>query len=69
MTERPGDLSSEHAKATLRSGVAVEALIDAIAVGKLFNIIARYANALDFAVPSGNEFDRAAGMLLIRGYA
>lgn len=69
MAERPGDLSSEHAMAVLRSGVTAEALMDAIAVGTLFNIITRYANALDFAVPSGKEFDRAAGMLLRRGYA
>lgn len=69
MTARPGDLSSEHARATLRSGVTAEALEDAIAVGTLFNIITRYANALDFVVPSSEEFDRAAGMLLKRGYA
>jgi len=69
MTQRPGDLSSEHAKATLHAGVAAEDLADAIAVGTLFNIITRYANALEFVVPSSKEFDRAAGMLLKRGYA
>jgi len=68
MTQRPGDLSSEHAKATLHAGVAAEDLADAIAVGTLFNIITRYANALEFVVPSSKEFDRAAGMLLKRGY-
>lgn len=69
MTQRPGDLSSEHARATLGSGVAAGALEDAIAVGALFNIITRYANVLDFVVPSGKAFDRAAGMLLKRGYS
>jgi hypothetical protein len=34
----------------------------------LFNIITRYADALGFVIPSPKEFDRAAGMLLKRGY-
>ena len=53
----------------LDAGDSVEALRDAIAIGSLFNIVTRYANALDFALPTENEFDRAAGMLLKRGYA
>jgi AhpD family alkylhydroperoxidase len=69
MTLRPIELTPEHAKVVLRSGVSTEALKDAIAVGTLFNIITRYADALDFAMPSANEFERAATMLLKRGYA
>lgn len=69
MTLRPAELSAEHAKAVLRSGVTAAALRDAIAVGTVFNIITRYALALDFAMPSAKEFDRAATMLLKRGYA
>jgi alkylhydroperoxidase family enzyme len=69
MTLRPMELSGEHARESLRSGVTAEALKDAIAVGTLFNIITRYADALDFAIPSAKEFDRAADMLLKRGYA
>ena len=69
MTLRPAELSAEHAKAALRAGVTAAALKDAIAVGAVFNIITRYALALDFAMPSAKEFDRAAGMLLKRGYA
>ena len=68
MTLRPMELSAEHAKAALRSDVTAAGLKDAIAVGTLFNIITRYADALDFAMPSPREFDRAAGMLLKRGY-
>ena len=68
MTLRPMELSAEHAKAALRSDVAAAALKDVMAVGTLFNIITRYADALDFAMPSPKEFDRAAGMLLKRGY-
>lgn len=68
MTLRPAELSAEHATAARRSGVTAAALQDAIAVGAVFNIITRYALALDFAMPSAKEFDRAAGMLLKRGY-
>jgi uncharacterized peroxidase-related enzyme len=69
MTRHPRDLKAEHAKAALSAGVSPEALIDAIAVGTLFSIVTRYANALDFAVPTPEEFERAATMLLKRGYA
>ena len=69
MTLRPGKLKAEHAKAALNAGVSPEALTDAIAVGALFNIVTRYADALDFAMPTSNEFERAADMLLKRGYA
>jgi uncharacterized peroxidase-related enzyme len=69
MTLRPRDLKPEHAEAALSAGVSPEALTDAIAVGTLFNIITRYADALDFAMPTPQEFERAANMLLKRGYA
>jgi hypothetical protein len=69
MTSRPCALSAEHAKEALRSGATAEALTDAASVAALFNIIIRYGDALDFAMPSASEFDRAAKMLLKRGYA
>ena len=69
MTLRPTELTSESAAAVFEAGVSAEALKDAIAVGAIFNIVTRYANALDFALPTANEFDRAASMLLKRGYA
>jgi uncharacterized peroxidase-related enzyme len=69
MTLHPENLKAEHAQAALYAGVSREALTDAIAVGALFNIITRYANALDFAIPTPEEFERAADMLLKRGYA
>jgi uncharacterized peroxidase-related enzyme len=69
MTLRPGELKAEHAKAALSAGVSPEALTDAITVGTLFSIVTRYADALDFAMPTPQEFERAAGMLLKRGYA
>ena len=69
MTLRPMELSAEHARSALRAGATPEGLKDAIAVGTLFSIITRYADALAFALPSATDFDRAAGMLLKRGYA
>jgi uncharacterized peroxidase-related enzyme len=69
MTLRPRDLTAEHAKAALGAGVSREALIDAIAIGTLFDIVTRYADALDFAMPTAREFERSATMLLKRGYA
>ncbi len=68
MTRRPTDLAAEDARSVLRAGVTPEALTDAIAVASLFNIITRYADALGFAIPTAGEFDRAADMLLKRGY-
>jgi AhpD family alkylhydroperoxidase len=69
MTLRPLELSAAHVKEALRSGASIDALKDAAAVATVFNIISRYANALDFAIPSVVEFDRAATILLKRGYA
>lgn len=69
MTLRPMDLSADSAREALCSGVTNEALQDASAVAAVFNIITRYADALNFAMPTAAEFDRAADMLLKRGYA
>jgi uncharacterized peroxidase-related enzyme len=69
MTLRPTELTAESGAVVFEAGVSAEALEDAIAVGAIFNIVTRYANALDFALPTANEFDRAASMLLKRGYA
>lgn len=68
MTSHPADLSAEDARTVLRAGVTSEALTDAIAVASAFNIVTRYADALDFAIPSPSEFDRAGDMLLKWGY-
>ena len=68
MTLRPMQLTVEDARAVLRSGVTRQALTDAIAVAAIFNIVTRYAEALDFAMPQPDEFERAANMLLKRGY-
>lgn len=69
MTTAPGQLSRLDAKAALDGGLTVAELRDVAAVGAIFNIITRYANALDFEIPTPSDFTRAAGMLLKRGYA
>ena len=69
MTLRPAELTAENARSVLDAGVSPEALQDAAAVAATFNIITRYANALGFVLPTADEFDRAATMLLKRGYA
>ncbi len=69
MTATPADLAGEDARSVLRAGVTPDALRDAMAVASLFNIITRYTDALAFAIPTVEEFDRAGDMLLKRGYA
>jgi uncharacterized peroxidase-related enzyme len=69
MTLRPDALTPDHAAAVREAGVDDAGLRDAIAVCTIFNIITRYAEALDFAMPTRDEFDRAAATLLKRGYA
>lgn len=68
MTLRPRELTSNHADAVLESGVSTSAMTDAVALAALFNIVTRYADALNFAIPTETEFDKAATMLLKRGY-
>jgi len=69
MTNAPDELSSEDARAALDGGLTPEELKDAAAVAAVFNVITRYANALDFEIPSASDFASAATMLLRRGYA
>jgi uncharacterized peroxidase-related enzyme len=68
MTLRPDELGSAVPTA-LAAGVTRQQLTDAAAVASVFDIITRYANALDFTIPTEAEFDKAAGMMLKRGYA
>ena len=68
MTRTPAELTGADARAVLEAGIGREALSDAMAIATLFNIISRYANALDFAIPTPAEYDKSATMLLKRGY-
>ncbi|GAB3389896.1 hypothetical protein GCM10027568_12770 [Humibacter soli] len=69
MTRIPDELSADDARAAFAAGLTRDDLEDAAAVASLFAVITRYANALDFDIPSAKDFDTAAGMLLKRGYS
>ena len=68
VTRTPDDVTADDARDALRTGISLDELQDAAAVAALFAIVTRYANALDFDIPSPADFDKAAGMLLRRGY-
>ena len=69
MTLRPGELEREDAERVLAAGVSREALVDAIHVCALFNVIARLADSLGWDVPSLEEFSARAEAMLESGYA
>lgn len=69
MTKDPDGLTAADARTALDAGVTVARLEDAAAVGAVFAVITRNANALDFEIPTPEEFDRSAAMLLRRGYS
>ncbi|WP_328649132.1 hypothetical protein OHS58_18235 [Amycolatopsis sp. NBC_00348] len=69
MTVHPDELQGEQIRAALAAGATRRQLDDAAAVAAVFNIVTQYANALGFAIPTDAEFDKAAGMMLKRGYA
>jgi alkylhydroperoxidase family enzyme len=69
MTLTPGELDAADRAAVAAAGVSDEALIDAIHVCALFNMIVRLADAFGWDVPSWErQLERAPGMLE-RGYA
>lgn len=69
LTRDPDTVTSADARDAFAAGVSAADLEDAAAVAALFNIITRYANALDFEIPSEEDFAKSAKMLLRRGYA
>lgn len=50
------------------AGLSRPAIKDVIYVCALFNIVDRVADALGFAMPSGEDLTRQAAYLLKRGY-
>jgi len=69
MTRDPGSLHVDDARAAIAGGVSRSQLSDAAAVAAVFNIITRYANALDFEIPGPDDFAKSSKTLLKRGYA
>ena len=69
MTLRAGELSPADAEAVYAAGVSRRALVDAIHVCALFNMIVRLADALGWDVPSSESFAARADAMLAGGYA
>lgn len=69
MTLAPDELSAADAEAVRLAGVSDEALVDAIHVGALFNMIDRMADALGFEPPGPEYLERGAPRMLAGGYA
>jgi alkylhydroperoxidase family enzyme len=68
VTLAPGEVGPRDAALTGEAGVSDAALRDAVYVCALFNLIDRVSDALDFAVPSPEEFRKQAKVLLRFGY-
>jgi hypothetical protein len=68
MTVSPGELVPADADAVLAAGVSQEALIDAIHVCALFNMIVRLADSLGWEVPPPEAFAARGRVLLESGY-
>jgi len=69
MTLRPDELRPEDAEAVRAAGVSDEALVDAIRVCALFNMIVRLADSLGWDVPPVESFAARAESMLASGYA
>lgn len=66
---QPQELRRADAKAVLSSGVSKEALVDAIHVAALFNMIDRLADSLGWDVPADDAFAARAQAMLESGYS
>jgi hypothetical protein len=62
-------LSAQDAETVLATGVRKDALIDAIHVAALFNMIVRLADSFDWHVPFDREFAARAEVSLGSSYA
>jgi hypothetical protein len=68
LTLEPASVTTADADAVRAEGVSDTAISDAIHVCYLFSTIDRLADAFGFALPSKESHDRAALVLLKRGY-
>jgi alkylhydroperoxidase family enzyme len=69
LTLRPEELTRADADAVSAAGVSDEALVDAIHVAALFNMIVRLADSLGWEVPPFESFYERADGMLSSGYA
>jgi len=68
MTLAPAELDGRDAQLVLAAGVGREALVDAIHVCALFNMIVRLADSLGWDVPPPEAFAARGRVLLESGY-
>jgi alkylhydroperoxidase family enzyme len=69
LTLRPGELTPNDATAVRAAGVNDQALVDAIHVAALFNMIVRLADSLGWDVPTFEDFHGRAEAMLEGGYS
>ena len=69
MTLRPGELGPKDADAVRSAGVSDHALVDAVHVCALFNMIVRLADSLGWDVPEWDSFLVRAPAMLDEPYA
>ena len=69
LTLRPAELTRADADAVRAAGVSDDALVDAIHVAALFNMIVRLADSLGWHVPPDEAFAAGAPRMLDAGYA
>jgi hypothetical protein len=62
-------LTAADAEAVLATGVSQDALVDAIHIAALFNMIVRLADSFDWRVPSDEELAARAEARLGSSYA
>lgn len=68
LTLQPGTLEPRDVDELIGLGLGRQAIIEAVQVCVLFNVIVRIADALDFDIPPEKAMSKAAGILLKRGY-
>ena len=68
LTLRPGELGPDDADAVRAAGISDEAIVDAIHVAALFNMITRMADSLGWDVPEYETFLARADRMLAEGY-
>jgi hypothetical protein len=69
LTLRPEDLTPDDADQVRTAGVSSEAMVDAIHVAALFNMIVRLADSLAWDVPTWESCLERGEAMLSRGYA
>ena len=69
LTLRPTELGPADADAVRAAGVSDDAIVDAIHVAALFNMITRLADSLGWDVPEYESFLARADQMLAEGYA